>query len=133
VLCCLLLLLPQIVGDGFCEDVTLRRRALDISFTAMMREAADAERARVRINKLSCTCASPAAATAAGAASAPSAASLTAASGALVLAGHYNHHGTAGAGQQGGDAAAKGLWVVLATATDRTVVDFQPQGIDSIS
>lgn len=85
----------------------LRRRALDISFAAMMREADEAERARARINKLSCTRASPAAAAAAAATTA------TATSGALVLASHYQHHqataaGT-GAGHAGGDAAAKGV------------------------
>lgn len=62
--CCRLTCM-QIVGDGFCEDVALRRRALDLAFTGMMREAAEQERSRVRLNKLSSTGATAAAAAAA--------------------------------------------------------------------
>lgn len=78
----------QIVGDGFCEDVCLRRRALDVAFTGMMREADEQERSRARINKLSSTGAAPAAAT-----------------GALVVAGQH----AAGLGAtQAADGGGKG-------------------------
>jgi hypothetical protein len=90
-------LCTQIVGDGFCEDVALRRRALDIAFTAMMREAADHERSRARLNKLPSSGANSGAAAAAAAA---------AASGAIVVAGHH-HAAGAGTGA-GSEAAGKG-------------------------
>jgi hypothetical protein len=86
-------LCTQIVGDGFYEDVALRRRALDIAFTAMMREAADHERSRARLNKL------PSSGANSGAAAA---AALSAASGAIVVAGHHNAAGA------GAEAAGKG-------------------------
>lgn len=45
----------QIVGDGFCEDAALRRRALDLTFSGLMQEAAEQERSRARLHKLSST------------------------------------------------------------------------------
>lgn len=85
----------QIVGDGFCEDVPLRRRALDLAFCSMMREAAEQERNRARMTKLSNTAAGQGAAAATGAA----------ASGALVVAGQH----AAGLGAvHGTDSSGKG-------------------------
>jgi hypothetical protein len=97
------------VGDGFSEDVALRRRALDLAFTCMMQEAAEHERSRARLTKLSSTGSITGAAAGAGGGTGGAAAAGAAGNGALVLAGQ-SFTGLAGAGAGAGatDAGGKG-------------------------